>query len=125
MDSFEANATCGVTRQFLQWRSGSSGLRGGSLSKTSTPAAAKERGIPVSNIPTYGTASVGQFAIAMLLEICHHVAYHSETVHDGKWAACPDWCYWDYPLFPSTEGMINRETIAKMKDGSPVNVVNR
>ncbi len=88
-------------------------------------AAAKEKGIPVSNIPTYGTASVGQFAIAMLLEICHHVAYHSETVHDGKWAACPDWCYWDYPLFPSTEGMINREIIAKMKDGSPVNVVNR
>lgn len=60
--------------------------------------AAKEKGIPVSNVPTYGTASVGQFAIAMLLEICHHVAHHSQTVFDGKWNACPDWCYWDYPL---------------------------
>ena len=61
-------------------------------------AAAKEKGIPVSNVPTYGTASVGQFAIAMLLEICHHVAHHSQTVYEGKWNACADWCYWDYPL---------------------------
>ena len=34
----------------------------------------------------------------MLLEICHHVAHHSQTVHDGKWASSIDWCYWDYPL---------------------------
>ena len=147
-------------------------------------AAAKEKGIPVSNVPTYGTAAVGQFAIAMLLEICHHVAHHSDTVHAGKWNACIDWCYWDYPLieldgktmgiigfgrigqttakiakamgmkilaydnfqsesgraigeyvdldtllaqsdvislhcplFPETQGIINKDTIAKMKDG--------
>lgn len=147
-------------------------------------AAAKEKGIPVSNIPTYGTAAVGQFAIAMLLEICHHVAHHSDAVHEGRWENNADWCFWDYPLielagktmgvigfgrigqatgriakaigmqviandeypnklgeeiaeyvtveelyaradvialhcplFPSTEGMINRESIAKMKDG--------
>ncbi|MBP3737189.1 MAG: D-2-hydroxyacid dehydrogenase [Lachnospiraceae bacterium] len=147
-------------------------------------AAAKEKGIPVTNIPTYGTAAVGQFAIALLLEICHHIGHHSKTVHEGKWENCEDWCYWDYPLielagktmgiigfgrigqatgriakalgmkviandqfeseagkeiaeyvdretlfaqadvialhcplFPSTEGMINRENIAKMKDG--------
>ncbi len=61
-------------------------------------AAARERGIPVSNVPTYGTAAVGQFAIAMLLEICHHVAHHSQSVHDGAWSRCQDWCYWDYPL---------------------------
>ena len=61
-------------------------------------AAARERGIPVSNVPAYGTAAVGQFAIAMLLEICHHVAHHSQTVHEGRWSSCPDWCYWDYPL---------------------------
>lgn len=61
-------------------------------------AAARERGIPVTNIPTYGTAAVGQFAIAMLLEICHHVAHHSEAVHEGRWASCEDWCFWDYPL---------------------------
>ena len=60
--------------------------------------AAKERNIPVSNIPTYGTAAVGQFAIALLLEICHHIGYHSEAVREGKWARNPDWCFWDYPL---------------------------
>lgn len=59
---------------------------------------AASKNIPLSNIPAYGTAAVGQFAIAMLLEICHHVAHHSQTVHEGKWAECIDWCYWDYPL---------------------------
>ena len=145
---------------------------------------AAEKGIPVSNIPTYGTAAVGQFAIALLLEICQHVAHHSEAVHQGRWERSVDWCFWDYPLieldgktmgiigfgkigqttgriakalgmrilatgsretpegrtiaeyvdldtllresdvialhcplFPSTQGIINRETIAKMKDG--------
>ena len=58
----------------------------------------RERGIPVCNIPTYGTASVSQFSIAMLLEICHHIGHHSDTVHAGKWAENLDWCYWDYPL---------------------------
>ena len=61
-------------------------------------AAAKERSIPVCNVPTYGTAAVGQFAIAMLLEICHHVAHHSEAVHEGRWSGNIDWCFWDYPL---------------------------
>ena len=61
-------------------------------------ACAAEKGIPVSNIPTYGTASVGQFAIALLLEICHHVQRHSDAVHEGKWESNPDWCFWDYPL---------------------------
>ena len=147
-------------------------------------AYAKEKGIPLSNVPSYGTAAVGQFAIAMLLEICHHVAHHSDTVHAGKWENRQDWCYWDYPLielygktmgiigfgrigqqtgkiakamgmdiiaydsfqndagraiaryvdldtlfaqsdvialhcplFPDTQGIINRESIARMKDG--------
>lgn len=147
-------------------------------------AAAKEKGIPVSNIPTYGTDAVGQFAIALLLEICHHIGHHSKAVHEGKWTTNPDWCFWDYPLielagktmgiigfgrigqstgriakalgmrviandgfesetgkaiaeyvdretlfkeadvialhcplFPETEGIINKENIAKMKDG--------
>lgn len=60
--------------------------------------AARERSIPVTNIPTYGTDAVAQFAIAMLLEICHHVAHHSDAVRQGRWSACPDWCFWDYPL---------------------------
>jgi glycerate dehydrogenase len=144
--------------------------------------AAKKRGIPVANVPTYGTDAVGQFAIALLLEICHHIGHHSETVFAGRWAKSEDFCYWDYPLielagktmgiigfgrigqstgriakalgmdviyydkfaketagytsvdldalftqsdvislhaplFPDTEGIINKDSIAKMKDG--------
>jgi len=146
--------------------------------------AAREKGIPVTNIPSYGTNAVGQFAIALLLEICHHVGHHAQAVKEGRWERNADWCFWDYPLielagktmgiigfgrigkttgriaralgmeviandeapdeaggkiaayvsreelyrrsdvvslhcplFPSTEGMINSESIAKMKDG--------
>ena len=61
-------------------------------------AAAKEYGITVTNIPTYGTDAVGQFAIALLLEICHHIGHHNTAVHEGAWAKNPDWCFWDYPL---------------------------
>lgn len=59
---------------------------------------AKEKNIPVSNVPAYGTASVSQYSIALLLEICHHIGHHDRTVHNGKWAESVDWCYWDYPL---------------------------
>ena len=59
---------------------------------------AKEKGIPVCNVPTYGTASVGQYAIALLLEVCHNIGHHSKTVFEGKWQNHIDWCYWDYPL---------------------------
>jgi len=146
--------------------------------------AAREKGIPVTNIPSYGTDAVGQFAIALLLEICHHIGRHDEAVKEGRWEKNADWCFWDYPLielagktmgiigfgrigrttgriaralgmkviandeapdeaggeiaayvskeelyeradvisfhcplFPATEGMINRDSIAKMKDG--------
>jgi glycerate dehydrogenase len=61
-------------------------------------AAAKEKGITVTNIPTYGTDSVGQMAIALLLEMCHHVGAHSDSVRRGEWANNADWCYWNYPL---------------------------
>ena len=61
-------------------------------------AAAREKNIPVTNIPTYGTQSVAQFAFALLLEICHRVAHHSQAVHDGRWESQPDFCFWDYPL---------------------------
>jgi glycerate dehydrogenase len=144
--------------------------------------AAKERGVVVTNIPTYGTAAVAQFVFALLLEICHHVQHHSDAVKEGRWSKAPDFCFWDYPLielagktmgiigygrigqatgriakafgmkviaydsyqnpelkdeyvsldtllsesdvialhcplFPETEGIINKESIAKMKDG--------
>lgn len=145
---------------------------------------AKQKGIPVVNVPTYGTQIVGQYAVGLLLEICSHYGHHDQTVKNGKWENSQDWCYWDYPmielygktagiiglgrigqatakilngmdmkvlaydeyeseagrnlaeyvtldtlfaqsdviflhcpLFPSTEGIINKENIAKMKDG--------
>ena len=61
-------------------------------------AAAKARNIPVTNVPTYGTDAVGQYAIALLLEICHHVAHHAEAVRGGRWTNHEDFCFWDYPL---------------------------
>ena len=61
-------------------------------------ASCKEKGIVVTNIPTYGTDAVAQFAFALLLELCHHVQHHSDAVHEGRWASCPDFCFWDYPL---------------------------
>ena len=146
--------------------------------------AAKEKGIPVTNVPTYATNATGQLAIALLLEICHHVGQHNNAVKEGRWENNSDFCFWDYPLielagktmgiigfgrigqctgkiaralgmeviasggtpvdsgakiatyvsredlfahsdvivlhcplFPETEGLINRESIAKMKDG--------
>lgn len=64
--------------------------------------AARERGIVVTNVPTYGTEAVAQMAIALLLEMCHHVGAHSESVKKGEWASNPDWCYWKYPLIELT-----------------------
>ena len=152
--------------------------------------AAKMAGIVVSNIPTYGTDAVAQYAIALLLELCHHVGEHSDCVKAGEWTHNQDWCFWKYPLvelagktfgvigfgrigqrtakiaealgmkilaydeypnkaletencryveldqllaesdvislhcplFPSTQGIINSSTIAKMKDG--VKIIN-
>ena len=145
---------------------------------------AKEKGIVVLNVPTYGTQIVGQYAVGLLLEICSHYAAHDAAVKAGRWEHNDDWCFWDYPmielygktagiiglgrigqstarilkamdmrvlandkheseagkqlaeyvdrdtlfaesdviflhcpLFPDTEGLINKENIAKMKDG--------
>jgi glycerate dehydrogenase len=61
-------------------------------------AAAKARGVVVCNIPTYGTASVAQFAFALLLELCHHVGAHSEAVRQGEWSRNADWSFWRFPL---------------------------
>lgn len=145
---------------------------------------ARQKGIPVANVPAYGTQIVGQYAVGLLLEICSRIGHHDATVKAGKWQDNQDWCYWDYPLielsgktagiiglgrigqatarilramdmrvvaydtnqseagaalaeyieldelfarsdiiflhcplFPNTEGIINRQSIAKMKDG--------
>ena len=61
-------------------------------------AYAKEKGIAVSNVPSYGTDGVAQAAIALLLELCLHVGHHDQAVHQGRWERCPDFCFWDYPL---------------------------
>ncbi|HYW79298.1 MAG TPA: D-2-hydroxyacid dehydrogenase, partial [Thermoguttaceae bacterium] len=60
--------------------------------------AARERGIPVTNVPTYGTDSVAQMVFAHLLNLTQRVAHHGRTVAEGRWNASEDFCYWDYPL---------------------------
>lgn len=60
--------------------------------------AANENNIVVTNIPTYGTDAVAQMAIALLLEICHHVGSHSDAVKRGEWTNNADWCFWNHPL---------------------------
>lgn len=61
-------------------------------------AEAKRRGIVVTNVPAYSTPAVAQFTMALLLEIALHVGHHSQAVHGGKWSACRDFAFWDYPL---------------------------
>lgn len=61
-------------------------------------AAAKERGIVVTNVPAYGTASVAQFTFALILELCCQVGVHNDSVHEGDWARSPDFSYWKVPL---------------------------
>lgn len=78
--------------------------------------AAKECGIVVTNVPSYGTEAVAQFTIAMLLEICSRVGYHDSRVHEGAWQACPDFCFWDMPLmelYGKTIGIIGFGRIGK------------
>lgn len=72
-------------------------------------ACAREKGIPVVNVPTYGTQIVGQYAVGLLLEICSHYGHHDRTVKEGRWETNQDWCYWDYPmieLYGKTAGII-------------------
>ena len=59
---------------------------------------ARQRGIVVTNIPAYSTQSVGQMAIAHLLNITQRVAHYAHEVHNGVWSAQPDFCYWNTPL---------------------------
>lgn len=78
--------------------------------------AARVKGIPVCNVPGYGTDSVVQLTFALLLEFCWHVQRHSDSVKAGKWAASRDFCYWDFPLMEltgKTLGIIGFGTIGK------------
>lgn len=60
--------------------------------------AARERGVVVTNVPTYGTDSVAQMVFAHVLNLTQRVVHHAATVKAGRWAECPDFCYWDFPL---------------------------
>lgn len=59
---------------------------------------ARERGISVTNVPAYSTASVVQLTFALLLELTHHVGQHAQGVRQGRWVRSPDFCYWEVPL---------------------------
>ena len=78
--------------------------------------ATKKRGIPVCNVPDYGTAAVAQFTFALLLELCHHVGAHSQSVFRGQWTNSKDFCYWFTPqreLAGKTMGIIGFGAIGR------------
>lgn len=56
-------------------------------------ACAKRR-ILVTNVPTYGTAAIAQFTMALILEVCHQIGLHDRSVHQGDWIASENFCYW-------------------------------
>ncbi len=67
--------------------------------------AARARGIPVTNVPAYSTASVAQLTFALLLELARGVGHHSATVRAGRWSTSADFCYWDTPQL-ELEGLV-------------------
>lgn len=83
-------------------------------------AAAKERGIPVSNVPGYGTAAVAQHVFALLLELTQRAGLHSDSVRAGDWTKSVDWCYWRTPLVELaglTMGIVGYGAIGKKVSG--------
>lgn len=93
-------------------------------------AAAKNLGITVTNIPTYGTIAVAQMTFALLLELCHHAGDHSAAVKKGAWSSCADFCFWDTPLIElsgKTMGIIGfgriGQATAKIAQAFGLNVV--
>lgn len=59
--------------------------------------ACARRGIPVTNVPSYGTAAVAQFTLALMLEMCHRIGLHNHSVHQGDWSKAETFCYWLTP----------------------------
>lgn len=78
--------------------------------------AAQERGITVCNVPGYSTTSVAQTVFALLLELTHRVGHHAQTVREGRWSRCEDFCYWDGTLIElegRTLGILGYGTIGE------------
>jgi glycerate dehydrogenase len=78
--------------------------------------AAREKGIVVTNVPGYSTASVAQHVFSLLLEITARVGHHDKTVKNGRWSSSADFCYWDYPLMElanKTMGVLGYGKIGK------------
>ncbi len=61
-------------------------------------AAARAAGITVTNVPAYSTPGVAQAAFALLLELTNQTGRLSRSVHEGRWQACDDFCYWEGEL---------------------------
>ena len=79
-------------------------------------SAARERNIPVTNIPGYATPSVAQFTFALLLELCHQVGRHNQAVQQGKWSSSPHFCFWETPqveLWGKTMGILGYGQIGR------------
>ena len=60
--------------------------------------AAKKHNVIVTNIPAYSTESVAQHVFSFILHFTNQVALHNESVQNGDWIHCPDFCYWKSPL---------------------------
>ena len=78
--------------------------------------ACARRGIPVTNVPAYGTAAVAQFTLALMLEMCHRIGLHNHSVHQGDWIKSPNFCYWLTPqmeLGGKTLGIIGFGSIGR------------
>ena len=60
--------------------------------------ACRERNIAVTNVPSYGTEAVAQFALALLLEITSRVGHHDREIKNGRWEKAGFWYFGDYPL---------------------------
>jgi glycerate dehydrogenase len=77
---------------------------------------ARQRGVVVSNVPEYGTDSVAQHTVALLLELCQQVGVLDADVHAGKWASSADFSFWRRaPLEPRglTVGVIGYGRIGR------------
>lgn len=92
--------------------------------------ATRERGIPVCNVPDYGTSAVAQFTFALLLELCHQVGLHNDAVHAGEWTSSPYFCFWKTPqmeLAGKTLGIIGfgriGRAVGKIANAMGMNVI--